>query len=75
MIQREPKIDRQQVHRAAVALLKHIAAQQARKSDLFDEDEIIYLVGPFTGCILIIALGDQPAASASSIFFSNSAAE
>lgn len=51
MTQREPKIDRQQVHRAAVALLKHIAAQQARKSDLFDEDEIIYLV---------IALSRQP---------------
>ena len=46
MVSREPKIDQQQVQKAVVALLKHIEAQKSKQNDLFEDEELLYLVTP-----------------------------
>ena len=44
MVLREPTVEAHQVQKAVTALLKHVQTQQRKQSDLFDEDELLYLV-------------------------------
>ena len=44
MVAREPVVDEQQILKAVTALLKHIEAQQQKHNELFDDEELLYLV-------------------------------
>ena len=44
MVSREPGVEEKQVLKAVVALLKHVQAQRQKQAELFEDDELLYLV-------------------------------